>query len=287
MVGDPIVDKHILDIIARNPSADVEVSKVKIKAPSKKALGKEKEIIVVEKTIKKAKKRRNTKRKSAKKKAKKVVKPAAEKHVKELKEKVKKLQNEQKKHATVLKKEVKKTHEELKKQLHQVHRTVEEGKNIYVPEPRPSLENQMIIESMNRLTGVVKQLVVLFNHKIAKEEGPLFAKLNEITEQNEKIAQGILTVADMLEEQETKPAQIRPINPYKPRLGPVPQNVQPQVPSVQEVNQNIMPPPDLGMYQAARDGAQQTGQPFMGPVPQNTAPMPPNEKPIGPKRMLF
>jgi hypothetical protein len=291
-MGDPIVDKHILDIIARNPSSDVEVSHVKVKAPTnaqavpqKKATN---EAIIVGKTKVRS---RNTKKQITKKK--KSVKPAAEKHVKELKQKVKQIHSDQRKQVSALKKEFKKGNETIKKHLRDVHKTVEEGKNIYVPEPRPSLENQMLIESMNRLTAVVKQLVVLFNAKMSNEEGPLFAKLDEIAEQNEKIAQGILAVADMVQDTQTKPASIREVNPYRPRVGPGPMMVQPQQPSPQEM-QNVMPPPDLGAYQEA--GQYQdpnAGQPFMGPVSQNTVPLPPfspparEEKPVSPKRMLF
>ncbi len=252
-----MVDKHLLDVIAHNPDAEVDDSTLKIIGERKGR----KSITHVKKTPKSTSKT----------------------DVAELKKKVKEIHTEQKKQVSTFKKELKKGHKTLEKHLSEVHKKIEEGKNIYIPEPRPNLENQMLIESMNKLTAVVKQLVVLFNQKITKEEGPLFSKLNEIIAQNEKIAQGILAVADIIQEQQTPPAKIKEMNPYS-ATRTTSEQIRPQMARPQEFNQQIMPN-DLGVY-ATQDNA-----PFINPVPQNTAPLPPMSsvprRYVSPKRMLI
>jgi len=285
---DNVVDKHILDIIRKHPSSNVEIEKVKINPKKTKA---KEDTVTISTVTKKAVKPKKNKKKTVKKKKAPANKNTAEKHVKQLQKKVKEMHSEQKKRVSAIEKELKKGHFTLKKHLTEVQKDVVAGKNIYVPEPKPSLENQIIIESMGKLTAVVKQLIVLFNQKVTKEEGPLFTKLNEIVDQNEKIAQGILTVADMIKEEKTPPARIRDFNPYQEPIRPQPTQLRPQQPTYTEM-QNPQVPPNFGQYQ---DMPQMPLPPFEEPQPiqQNTAPLPPfsppaqEQKPQSAKRMLF
>ena len=150
---------------------------------------------------------------------------------------------------------------------------------------------------MNKLSAVVRQLLVLFNQKISNEEGPLFAKLDEITEQNEKIAQGLLAIADMVKEQQTPKAQIREFNPYMPSRQQ-PMQVREQMPTPQE---QVQVPMDLGRFQFSQNPEQQQAQQMPPqdqmqpqPIPQFGAPLPPfsqtpqQQEPVqNRKRMLF
>ncbi len=158
---------------------------------------------------------------------------------------------------------------------------------------KPSMETLMLIESMNKLSAVVKQLLVLFNQKISNEDGPLFAKLDEIVEQNEKIAEAILIVADMMREQQTPKAQIREFNPYIPRSGQRSMQVREQMPTPQE---QVAIPPDLGGFQFPGQGSPQSisTSEQQEPIPQFGAPLPPfssvpqqQEQLPSRKRMLF
>ncbi len=192
------------------------------------------------------------------------------------------------KHVRELKKHVK----SLSQQLFHVQQDVAETKIHYQHIPKLSLETQMLIESMNKLSAVVKQLLVLFNQKMSNEEGPLFAKLDEITEQNEKIAEGILAVAELVKEKQTPKAQIREFNPYiQQRQQPL--QMREQMPPLQEMPRV---PSDLGKFQFPQE--QQPEQEALlqnqpQPIPQYTAPLPPfsqtprQEHLPSRKRMLF
>ncbi len=188
-----------------------------------------------------------------------------------------------KKHVTSLSKQVRKREATLQKQfsehaenLSQVKQDVLETKQHYQHIPKLTMETQMLIESMNKLTAVVKQMLVIFNKKMDAEDGPLFVKLNEIADQNEKIAQGILVVADLVKDEQTPPAQIKDFNPYIPRQSA--EQVRPQMPTPTEP---LQVPPDLGNFQGME---QQPIMQYGAPLPVNT---PMEEKPISRKRMLF
>ena len=207
------------------------------------------------------------------------------KHVKELKQHVKSLSSQMRKRETNLHKQM----QEQKQQMQQMQLDVGETKQHYQHIPKLSMETQMLIESMNKLSGVVKQLLVLFNQKISNEEGPLFSKLDDIAEQNEKIAEGILAIASLVKEQQTPKAQIREFNPYVPRAGPQPLQVREQMPTPQEMPQV---PSDLGRFQYPMETGQEAMQ--QQPIPQFGAPMPPfspapqeQEQLPSRKRMLF
>ncbi len=217
--------------------------------------------------------------------------------IKNLEKKVKVLHAEQKEQVSTLQKQIKKGHRGLRQQIKKIHKEVVEGKTILAPTPTPhlSFENQMLIESMNKLAAVVKQLLVLFNQKLAKEEGPLFAKLNEIIEQNEKIAEGMLVVADMVKENQTPTAPVREVNPYLPRLGPMPEPLRVQRPGPGEMQPAL--PSDFGRFQQTSAEEEPL---FMGsestplqPIPEHSAPLPPfspapqGEQLPSRKRMLF
>ena len=210
------------------------------------------------------------------------------KHVKELKKQVKALSSQVRKKETLLnKKLIQHTGEvqEVKQQIFATRESIDEAKKHYAHIPKLSLETQMLIESMNKLSGIVKQLLVLFNHKIANEDGPLFAKLDDIMEQNEKIAQGILVIAELVKEEQTPKAQIKEVNPYMPRMGPQPVPMRQMMP---EMRQQPEIPSDLGKFQFP--GQEQEPE----PIPQFSAPLPPfspvpkeGQLPLNRKRMMI
>src|SRR3989338_10719916 len=193
MLGNDVVNKNILDIINKNPPQTVKTTRV-----------------VTKKTVTSSKKAKKTE------KMKKIIlvkkKDPSLKHMKELKKDVKALSGTIRKRDIAMQKQLT-AHvghvEDVKETLAATQQDVLETKAHYAHIPKLSMETQMLIESMNKLSAVVKQLLVLFNQKISNEEGPLFARLDEIAEQNEKIAQGLLAIADMVKEQQTPKAQIR------------------------------------------------------------------------------
>ncbi len=220
------------------------------------------------------------------------------KQAKELKKSVQSLSGQMRKKEASVQKQL----QEHKQHLLQMGQDVADTKMHYQHIPKLSMETQMLIESMNKLSAVVKQLLVLFNQKISNEDGPLFAKLGDISEQNEQIAQGILAVADLVKEKQTPKAEIKPFNPYMPQR-PMPMQVREQMQTPQQMP-NI--PQDLGKFQFPGQEQEQQGmnpmQPMqaqeqpMQPIPQFGAPLPPfsespqqqQEEPVqSRKRMLF
>src|SRR3989338_7277143 len=280
-MGNPVVDKNILDIINKNqPHQNVEITQVKIqpKQQKKKAAQPSKsknkgsvtvKTITVEKSSgkKSAKKKKTGKTKTVVKKttvikhmkvkpAKSTLKDGSLKHVKDLKKHVKSLASDVRKREKALMKRHTAMQKQLsvhtgavqdvEQQLAQTKHEVLETKAHYAHIPKLTLETQLMIESMNKLSAVVKQLLVLFNDKMSKEEGPLFAKLDSIMEQNEKIAEGMLAIADLVKEDQTPKAQIKDFNPYMQRQGPQPMQVRPQMLDIQQTPQL---PADLGRFQ--------------------------------------
>ncbi len=332
-MGNPVVDKNILDIINKNrPQQNVEITQVKIQPkqenkqtvrqskPKNKGSVTIKKVTIQKTTIGKQLKKVSKKRKVSKPKIKTIIKKTtitktkqapkkdgSLKHVKELKKHVKSLASDvrkrekalQKRH-TALQKQIGEHTEavqDVEQQLAQTKQEVLETKAHYAHIPKLTLETQLMIESMNKLSAVVKQLLVLFNEKMSKEEGPLFAKLDSIMEQNEKIAEGMLAIADIVKEQQTPKAQIRDFNPYMQRQGPQPMQVRQQMPDVQQAPQL---PQDLGKFQypgaeqqAGEQMPQGVPQEQMQPIPQFGAPLPPFSAPQpqeqlpSRKRMLF
>lgn len=190
------------------------------------------------------------------------------KHIKELKKHVKALSGHMRKREVAVQKQLTQQFEHMQ----QMRQDVGEARQHYAHIPKLTMETQMLIDSMNKLTAVVKQLLVLFNQKISNEEGPLFERLDDIKEQNEKIAEALLVVADMMQEKQTPKAQIREFNPYMQRMGPAPEQVQQQMPTPQE---EARVPADLGRFQFP--GAEQGQEAPEGPqpIPQYGAPLPP------------
>lgn len=296
ILGNNVVDKNILAVMNKNPN--VEITQVKIKPEQKKrartkAVTTEKTITTIKRVAPKRKKVKKikvptktiVKQTIIKNIQQKKKKDPSVKHVKDLKKQVKSLSSQvRKKEALLHKKLLQHTGEvqEVKQQIVATRESIDEAKRHYAHIPKLSMETQMLIESMNKLSAVVKQLLVLFNHKIANEEGPLFVKLDELAEQNEKIAQGILVIAELVKEQQTPKAQIKEVNPYMQRMGPQPLPVRPMMPEMRESPQI---PADLGKFQFPDQEPQ--------PIPQFSAPLPPfspvpkEELPLNRKRLMI
>ena len=298
-MGNPVVDKNILDIINKNkPHQNVEITQVKIqpKQQQRKKTGKTKTVVKKTTVIKHMKVKP----------AKSALNDGSLKHVKDLKKHVKSLASDVRKREKALMKRHTAMQKQLgvhtqavqdvEQQLSQTKHEVLETKAHYAHIPKLTLETQLMIESMNKLSAVVKQLLVLFNDKMSKEEGPLFAKLDSIMEQNEKIAEGMLAIADLVKEDQTPKAQIKDFNPYMQRQGPQPMQVRPQMADVQQAPQL---PADLGRFQypgPEQQPGEQAAPEQMHPIPQFGAPLPPfsgaqpqvgQEQSPSRKRMLF
>ncbi|MFA6887884.1 MAG: hypothetical protein WC254_00125 [Candidatus Woesearchaeota archaeon] len=279
-----VISKNILDVIDKQSSPQIIKQEITTETKPKKGTVVKKKVTtystkqtkkVIKKSIKKP-----IKQVVIIKSQKKIGKSVPLKHVRDLKKNMSSLSKQVKKRETDLQKKF----DVHMDQMQQVQQDVLETKAHYQHIPKLTLETQVLIESMNKLTAVVKQMVVLFNQKMDAEDGPLFVKLGEITEQNEKIAEAILTVAGLVNEKQTPPAVIKDFNPYMQRMGPEPMQIRPQMPLPSEPMQV---PPDFGNY----SNQQQQEQPQ--PMRQYNAPLPPftsvpqQEQPISRKRMLF
>ncbi|MBI5072650.1 hypothetical protein HZA99_02435 [Candidatus Woesearchaeota archaeon] len=279
-----VVDKNILAVINKNKSLQNPVTQQKgktPKAPKKMITDRVKEVVTIPK-------KKDPSAKHLK---------ESIKHVKELKKSVQSLSGQMRKKEASVQKQL----EEHKQHLIQMGQDVAETKMHYQHIPKLSMETQMLIESMGKLSAVVKQLLVLFNQKISNEEGPLFERLDGIAEQNEQIAQGILAVADLVKEKQIPKAEIKQFNPYMPQRQ-MPMQVREQMPSPQQMP-NI--PQDLGKFQFPGQEQDQGMNPMqaqemqnqevqqMQPIPQFHAPLPPfsespQQEPVpSRKRMLF
>lgn len=120
---------------------------------------------------------------------------------------------------------------------------------------------------------------------IAHKINPIMEKLEEITEQNEKIAAGIVTIADMIKERLEKPKPIqrnivmpRPARPMPPRpMAPMPRPMPAPIPPPRiEPPLPAGPVPGMGAPVEFKPGANM-------PLP----PLPPRRERPAPKRGLF
>jgi len=144
---------------------------------------------------------------------------------------------------------------------------------------------QDLIESVNNLTRAINSLMTLFetaaeelkleereSETIVRKIDPLLARIESISEQNRKIAQGVVAVADMLESAKMENKMDRPSMP-----PPMPeQNLTPPPSPMSPGMQNIQRPQQMGQR------PQMSGQ---MPLPQQNAippmrlpPMPPPRK---------
>ena len=86
-----------------------------------------------------------------------------------------------------------------------------------------SRQNKTLLDAMDDLTKAINSLVDLF--KVASEElkleehdsvlinekiSPLLRKINDLEQQNEKIAKGIVALADMMNDRKQRPPMMRP-----------------------------------------------------------------------------
>lgn len=86
-------------------------------------------------------------------------------------------------------------------------KTQEKTNNLKVTEKTTNTNQRSIAGSMDKLAKVVRQLVVLLGDlqkDTRTEKTKLWKKLEDLETQNEKIARGILAVADLVREQQAK-----------------------------------------------------------------------------------
>jgi hypothetical protein len=127
---------------------------------------------------------------------------------------------------------------------------------------------------MEKLNGSINKLIQIFedaNEEIIKEyqESKPAEKLNQILDQNEKIAEGVVALADLMNKPEEPKQQIMP--PFPPQFQQIPPPTQrqqkPQNMNRQQMSQGIFPPPDFNNFPPL-------DMPPMPPPPQN----PPDKK---------
>jgi chromosome segregation ATPase len=124
-----------------------------------------------------------------------------------------------------------------------------------------SKEGKTLLESIEKLNENIGQLIDIFKEAsetmkaeeresevIAKRIEPIEKKLEELSDQNQKIAKGILAVADMVsaKEEEKVPQSIpRPVAPMMPRpmQMPPPQMQRPMSPPGMPQPMTLPPPP--------------------------------------------
>lgn len=96
--------------------------------------------------------------------------------------------------------------------------------------------SQELINSMAKLTKNMDDMLALFQavaeemkteesteEKMAKNIGPLLEKLNDVVEQNKTIAEGLVTIADMIKEQPRQPLPaVKPPRKAHPEMGELP-----------------------------------------------------------------
>ncbi len=96
-------------------------------------------------------------------------------------------------------------------------------------------------ESIDNLNNSINSLIKLFKEAteelkmeehdtdlIDKKISPVMKKIITLEEQNEKIARGIVAVADMLKERQIKVPEFRPMQPQQPLIRPSMPPMQPQ-----------------------------------------------------------
>lgn len=162
------------------------------------------------------------------------------------------------------------------------------------------------IDAVNDLTKAVNSLIDLFKtaaeemkleereaETIAKSIEPMFSKIDTLVNQNEKIARGIVAVADMMENSQhakpSRPTSYSGSSDIPPGQGTLPKTQMPPRPIVQgrpgmppPMGAKPMPPmpprpkPGMGMQ------AGMPGGPSMMPPPSGMAPPPSPGMPLPP-----
>ena len=128
-----------------------------------------------------------------------------------------------------------------------------------------SKEGKSLLSGIEKLNENIGQLIEIFKEAsdmmkaeereadvILKRIQPIESKLEELSDQNQKIAKGILAVADMVSERETKPRPMMPPMQPRPQMMQRPQMPQPMQrpippPSQQPPGMSSMMPPSQSM----------------------------------------
>lgn len=144
-----------------------------------------------------------------------------------------------------------------------------------------SFTSKGFMSSVNSLTTSIDSLMELFKEatesmkleeqaeeEVSKKIGPLLARMDDIEEQNRKIAEGIVTVADMVTELKEEIEKIK--KPAMPRIRPMPR---PKI---------VMPPPRPMPPRPPEMPKKPV--PFPRPMPPGAKPLPPlpEERPMPP-----
>lgn len=122
--------------------------------------------------------------------------------------------------------------------------------------------NEQLIDSMEGLTKVMKEMVKLFksaNRQMISGEDPISKRLDELERQNQKIAKGVLAVAELVKKDQEEVAKLQPFEKAFAQFENQTFGQQhPGMPMQQAPGQQMQAP-----------GPQQQGpQPMQGPMPK-------------------
>ena|GEM_PF-748604 len=147
-----------------------------------------------------------------------------------------------------------------------------------------SFTSKSFMSSVSSLTKSIDSLMELFKEategmkleeqaeeEVSKKLAPLLGRMDDIEEQNRKIAEGIVTVADMVAELKEEIEKLKKIPPEMPRIRPMPR---PKI---------VMPPEEPRPPKPEKKPAPPPRFPPLGPMP-GARPMPPlpEERPMPP-----
>jgi len=148
--------------------------------------------------------------------------------------------------------------------------------------PLTGLGGEDLIASINELRNAINNLLELFktaaeeikleqreSETIAQKLDPLFSKIDEIVEQNKKLAKGLVAIADLVSEiksgKQAPPVQQKPVSPQA--LTPAPAITQKPLPPIPStaIMPKPLPPPPIAKISPTQPTEQTKGAPLPPP----------------------
>lgn len=163
-----------------------------------------------------------------------------------------------------------------------------EIENLKKKAEKESFTSKNFMGSVNNLTQSIDSLMELFKEatesmhleeqaeeEVSKKIAPLLARMDDLEDQNRKIAQGIVTIADMVAELKEEIAKIKIPEAPKPVLIPKPKFVVPKH-HPKPMSRPMPPPAQMPPPPWQKPGIPQPG---MMPPPMPPGPTPPEPLP--------
>ena len=166
-------------------------------------------------------------------------------------------------------------------------KTTKKAKKVVRKKPtKPQSKEQNLINSMEKLTTVMKEMVKLFktaNKQMMSGKDPISQRLDDLEEQNQKIAKGVLAVAKLVkQDQQMEPFEHVYDHFEKQTFGPEEAPGQMPIPGPVAHQPRPMPlggtprgPPPRGMPAPPRPQPGSVAEAFSGPqLPEFEQPQP-------------